>query len=275
MTFDFASIGFASISAAFFLGLFSSAHCVGMCGGIMGALSMAVPAEAKSKRWMILIAYNIARICSYGLIGLLLGRFAQELTVWGGQVILRWLAGLLLIAMGLYLANWWRGLTYLESAGRYLWAYLQPLSKKLMPVNSLSKAFSLGIIWGWLPCGLVYSALMFAMAQGEAINSAVVMLAFGLGTLPAVLLSGVFAQTLNSWLQVKQLRWLFATTIILFGLWTILGTGMHSHANHSEHHHHPAVQDQEPANQPENQEQESGEHDHSHHHMQHDNDSNQ
>lgn len=251
MTFDF-----ASISAAFFLGLLSSAHCVGMCGGIMGALSMAVPAEAKNKRWLILISYNLARIFSYALIGILLGRFAQELTHWGGQTLLRWLAGLLLIAMGLYLANWWRGLTYLENAGRYLWAYLQPLSKKLMPVNSVTKAFALGMIWGWLPCGLVYSALMFAMAQGDAMTSGMVMLAFGLGTLPTVLLSGVFAQTLSSWLQRKQLRWTFALAIILFGLWTLLGTGMHSHTNHAEHHH-SAVQEQ----------------DHSHHHMQHDTDS--
>jgi uncharacterized protein len=160
----------------------------------------------------------------------------------------------LLIAMGLYLANWWRGLTYLENAGRYMWVYLQPLSKKLMPVNSLSKAMALGFVWGWLPCGLVYSALMFAMAQGETINSAIVMLAFGLGTLPAVLLSGVFAQTLNSWLQVKPLRWLFAVTIILFGIWTLVGAGMHSHSHHSS--------------QPQSQEQtqESEVHDHSHHH---------
>jgi len=232
MTFDF-----TSISAAFFLGLFSSAHCVGMCGGIMGALSMAVPAEAKRKRWLILMAYNLARITSYGLIGLLLGRFAQELTAWGGQTILRCLAGLLLIAMGLYLANWWRGLIYLENAGRFLWVYLQPLGKKVMPVNSLSKALALGIIWGWLPCGLVYSALMFAIAQGEAITSSIVMLGFGVGTLPAVLLSGVFAQTLSSWLQIKQLRWLFALAIILFGLWTIWGSGMHSHSAHGAHQH--------------------------------------
>lgn len=249
MTFDV-----ASISAAFFLGLFSSAHCLGMCGGIMGALTMAIPAQAQNKRWLILVAYNLARILSYGLIGLLLGRFAQELSVWGGQVFLRWLAGLLLIAMGLYLANWWRGLIYLETAGRYFWVYLQPLSKKLMPVNTLPKAIALGFLWGWLPCGLVYSALIFAMAQGAAISAALAMLAFGLGTLPAVLLSGVFAQALNSGLQVKQLRWLFAVIIIVFGVWTLVGTGMHSHSHHTS--------------QPQSQEQmqESEAHDHSHHH---------
>lgn len=262
MTFEF---DFASISAAFLLGLFSSAHCLGMCGGIMGALSMAIPTNALRKRWLILVAYNLARIFSYALIGLLLGRFAQELSNWGGQVVLRWLAGLLLIAMGLYLANWWRGLTYLENAGRYLWAYLQPISKKLMPVNSLTKAVALGFIWGWLPCGLVYSALMFAISQGTSLKSAMVMFAFGLGTLPAVLMSGVFAQTLNSALQLKQLRWLFALVIILFGLWTILGTGTHLHSDHSHHLQHSAEQHKESSNH----EPAAEEHDHSHHHMQH------
>lgn len=272
MTFDF-----VSMASAFFLGLLSSAHCVGMCGGIMGALSMAVPAEAKAKRWMILVSYNLARIFSYALIGILLGRFAQELMQWGGQVVLRWIAGLLLIAMGLYLANWWRGLTYLENAGRYLWAYLQPLGKKIMPVNSVPKAFALGAIWGWLPCGLVYSALAYAMTQAHAINAALVMLAFGLGTLPTVLLSGVFAQTLASWLQARQVRWTFSVAIILFGLWTLFGTGMHSHAGHD---HHAVTQEQsseQPTSEQSTQDQQKTDDEHNahehHHHMHQDSDS--
>jgi uncharacterized protein len=256
---------FAAMTSAFFLGLLSSAHCVGMCGGIMGALSMAIPAEARAKRWMILISYNLARIFSYALIGILLGRFAQELMQWGGQVVLRWLAGLLLISMGLYLANWWRGLTYLENAGRYFWAYLQPLGKKFMPVNSVPRAFALGAIWGWLPCGLVYSALAYAMTQANAINAALVMLAFGLGTLPTVLLSGVFAQTFVSWLQIRQVRWTFALAIILFGLWTLFGTGMHSHSHAQHHHHEQSIPDQ---SIPE-QEQKPGDDDNAHEHHQH------
>src|SRR4051812_9310886 len=145
------------------IGLVSSGHCIGMCGGIMGALSMAIPADAKKKRWAILVFYNMGRVGSYALMGLLAGFFAQEFAAMGGGEFLRVIAGLLLIAMGLYLANWWRGLTYLEKLGRYLWAYLQPLGKGLMPVNSLPKALGLGVIWGWLPCGLVYSALALAM----------------------------------------------------------------------------------------------------------------
>ncbi|MGV8838504.1 sulfite exporter TauE/SafE family protein [Cellvibrio sp.] len=229
-------IEWSALTAAFLLGLFSSAHCVGMCGGIMGALSMAIPANARARRWIILLSYNLGRIFSYALMGAIVGIFAQQITESGGAVWLRWLAGLLLIAMGLYLANWWRGLTYLETGGRYLWAYVQPLGKALMPVDNNAKALALGGIWGWLPCGLVYSALAYAMAQGDAIGGGLVMLAFGLGTLPAVLATGFVAQQLGRLLQRRQIRWSFALAVILFGLWTIWGGGHGSHQHQHDHH---------------------------------------
>lgn len=233
-------IEWSALTAAFLLGLFSSAHCVGMCGGIMGALSMAVPAHAKARRWFILLSYNIGRVFSYALMGAIVGLFARQITESGGAVWLRWLAGALLIAMGLYVANWWRGLTYLETGGRYLWAYIQPLGKALMPVDTVPKAIALGGIWGWLPCGLVYSALAYAMAQGHAFGGGLVMLAFGLGTLPAVLATGFVAQQLGRLLQKRQIRWSFALAVILFGLWTIWGGG---HGSHQHHHASPGAED--------------------------------
>lgn len=237
---------YSALSAAFFLGLFSSAHCVGMCGGIMGALAMAVPAKAQSRRWLILLAYNVGRIASYTLMGFLAGLFSQQLSESVVAPGLRWLAGLLLIAMGLYLADWWRGLVYLERLGQYLWAYLQPLGKALMPVDSAAKGALLGGLWGWLPCGLVYSALGYAMAQGSASGGALIMLAFGLGTLPAVLSTGMAAQQLGRILQRRQLRLVLALAIVLFGIWTLVGGG-------SSHEHHRVT---EPAES----------HGHSHHH---------
>jgi uncharacterized protein len=167
---------------------------------------------------------------------LMLGAFAHQLAELGAVAWLRWLAGLLLIAMGLYLANWWRGLVYLESAGRYLWTYIQPLGRSLMPVDSLPKAIVLGAIWGWLPCGLVYSALVYSMAQANSLASGALMLAFGVGTLPAVLATGLLAQQLQKLMQLRYLRWGFALSIMLFGLWTIWGGGHHhghSGMNHS------------------------------------------
>lgn len=220
----------------FTLGLVSSAHCIGMCGGIMGALTMAIPVEQKAKRWVILFSYNLGRILSYGLMGLLAGLLAGQIAAFGGWVALRVIAGLLLIAMGLYLADWWRGLTRLESVGRYLWVYLQPLSKSLMPVDSIPKALLLGGLWGWLPCGLVYAALGTAITQPAPGLAAGAMLAFGLGTLPAVLAAGALASQLQQLLRKQSLRIALAFIIIIFGVWTIWGSLSHSSAHHHEGH---------------------------------------
>lgn len=222
------------LSAAFVLGLLSSAHCLGMCGGIMGALTMAIPRDAHASRWLILLFYNLARITSYACIGLLAGAAIGVMDSHLALQSLRVVAGILLIGMGLYLANWWRGLIYLERAGQYLWAYVQPLSKPFLPVNSIWKAIPLGFIWGWLPCGLVYSALGLAISQGQAVMSASVMLAFGLGTLPTVLASGIAAQWLGRWLTKPVVRWPMAIAIMLFGVWTIVGAAGHQHG-HSSH----------------------------------------
>ena len=203
----------------------------------MVAFSMAIPATEKKQRWAILFTYNLGRIGSYGLMGLLAGFFAQQFAAIGGGEILRIIAGLLLIAMGFYLANWWRGLTYLEKLGRYLWAYLQPLGKGLMPVNNLPKALGLGIIWGWLPCGLVYSALALAMTQPAPALASGAMLAFGIGTLPSVLAAGVVAQQLAKILQKREIRFGLALLVIIYGVWTIYGAMGHvHHANTSGAH---------------------------------------
>ncbi len=230
-------IDFNIFLSLFVLGLVSSTHCIGMCGGIMGALTMAIPAQAKTKRGFILVAYNLGRIASYALMGLLAGVFAKQIAALGGVTILRVIAGLLLIAMGLYLADWWRGLTKLETLGRYVWVYIQPLGKHLMPVDNIPKALFLGALWGWLPCGLVYAALAMAMTQPAPLMAASAMLAFGLGTLPAVLAAGFAAQQLTRILQQRQVRIGLALIIIIFGLWTIWGGVGHSHQHQHEQQH--------------------------------------
>ena len=230
-------IDFNIFLSLFVLGLVSSTHCIGMCGGIMGALTMAIPAQAKTKRGFILVAYNLGRIASYALMGLLAGVFAKQIAALGGVTILRVIAGLLLIAMGLYLADWWRGLTKLETLGRYVWVYIQPLGKHLMPVDNIPKALFLGALWGWLPCGLVYAALATAMTQPAPLMAASAMLAFGLGTLPAVLAAGFAAQQLTRILQQRQVRIGLALIIIIFGLWTIWGGLGHSHQHQHEQQH--------------------------------------
>jgi uncharacterized protein len=235
----------------FVMGLVSSTHCLGMCGGIMGALSLAIPAEAHSRRWLILLSYNLGRISSYALMGALAGFLSSGLQSVIGGSPLRIMAGVMMIAMGLYLADWWRGLTKLENLGRYLWVYIQPWGKKLMPVTTAPRALLLGALWGWLPCGLVYAALASALTQPEPVLAAGAMLAFGAGTLPAVIAAGVMAQPLARALQRRPLRLLLATVVMLLGLWIIWAAVSHDHGNHHdhEHMHHDHIPSASSANQ--------------------------
>jgi sulfite exporter TauE/SafE len=246
-----------SYLTAFSLGLLGSIHCIGMCGGISGALALAIGKNnpGASRTWPLLLSFNLGRIISYMLIGLGLG----ALTTWLSQglwattatLILRLLAGLLLIAMGLYLANWWRGLKHLERWGGRLWHWLTPPSSRQLSITSLRKGISVGFIWGWLPCGLVYSTLIWAVSQQNPGQTTALMGFFGLGTLPAVLASGIVAERLTAILRLTQVRLAAALLVILFGLWTLtspvyMAMAGHQHGemqgttehNQAHHHHH-------------------------------------
>ena len=158
--------------SALILGLLGGGHCLGMCGGLMSALTLAIPADRRAQRFQLLLAYNLGRIFSYAAAGLLLGLAGWALNNSPAAMLLRIIAALLLIAMGLYLAGWWSGLTRIEALGRGLWRYIQPLTRRFMPVTNWPRALILGGLWGWLPCGLVYSTLLWASSQGNALDSA-------------------------------------------------------------------------------------------------------
>jgi sulfite exporter TauE/SafE len=221
--------------SAVVLGLLGGGHCLGMCGGLMGALTMAIPPEQRARRLHLLLAYNLGRVFSYSCAGLLLGLGGWALANSPAAMGLRIGAGLLMICMGLYLAGWWSGLTRIEAVGRTLWRHIQPIAKTLLPVTSLPRALLLGILWGWLPCGLVYSTLLWAASQGNAIDSALLMLAFGLGTLPVLLASGLAAQRLNTLLRQRSLRMAGGLVVIIFGLWTLPGPHQVWLMGHSAH----------------------------------------
>ncbi|GAA6153582.1 sulfite exporter TauE/SafE family protein [Pseudoteredinibacter isoporae] len=221
--------------ATFSVGLLGSGHCLGMCGGIASALGFAIGPEQQGKRTAILFSYNLGRVSSYTLLGTVAGILGNQI---GAASVLRVIAGALLIAMGLYLANWWRGLSYLEKLGGVLWRYIQPITKSLLPVQRPGQAVLLGLAWGLLPCGMVYSALAYSVAQGSAMGGAVAMLGFGMGTLPAVVASGWAAQGFKSVFQNTWVRRLFAISIIVFGIWTLWMPL--SHSGHDAHGHHGA-----------------------------------
>jgi len=234
-----------SYSTAFMLGLLGGVHCVGMCGGIMSALSFSVPQTKRNNRTLlpILLSYNFGRLLSYATVGALIGALIGG-TTWllqdaGPQLAfaLRIFSGVMLIIMGLYVARWWLGLSYLESAGGKLWQYLQPIGKRLMPVTSPSRAILLGMVWGWLPCGLVYSVAIWASSAANWQHSALIMVCFGLGTLPVMLVTGHLAIKLKTFVQSRQTQAISASLIILFGVWTIAGAYIYASpdANHQEH----------------------------------------
>ncbi|WDY59574.1 sulfite exporter TauE/SafE family protein [Pseudomonas sp. PSKL.D1] len=215
------------LGSALVLGLLGGGHCLGMCGGLMGALTLAIPPEQRGRRARLLLAYNLGRILSYASAGLLLGLAGWAVASSPAAQVLRVIAALLLIAMGLYLAGWWSGLTRIEALGRGLWKHIQPVASRLLPVSSLPRALLLGALWGWLPCGLVYSTLLWAASQGNAGYSAALMLAFGLGTWPVLLATGLAAERVNALLRRRSVRVAGGVLVMVFGMWTLPGPHQH------------------------------------------------
>lgn len=199
------------------MGLAGAGHCVMMCGGIAGAFAGRVNAPQ-------LLAYNLGRIVSYMLAGALIGAAVGHLAGFttNGLISLRIFAAFILIAFGLYLGQWWLGLRHLERLGQPVWRKLQPFATKLRAGHSYPQLLAAGMIWGWLPCGLVYSALSWAAVSGSAFNGALFMAAFGLGTLPAMFAFGWLSHTLQQFLKSQGFRQIMGALMIVYGIWTLI-----------------------------------------------------
>lgn len=214
-----------TVTGVFLMGLLGGVHCLGMCGGVVGLLTSALPIELKSNARQVLwyhLNYNIGRILSYILMGALFGLagglLSGFLQMSAFDLMLRFFSGVLMILVGLYIANWYAGIQILEKLGAKLWAKLQPISRKFLPVTRLKHAFLVGLLWGGIPCGLVYGALSFAMLSGSFAQGAFIMLAFGLGTLPSLLLMAGFSSKLSETSKRPIVRKLSGTLIIMLGV---------------------------------------------------------
>ena len=140
-----------------------------------------------------------------------------------------------MIALGLYLANWWRGLALLERLGARLWRHIQPLGQRLLPVRTPLQAFLLGGLWGWLPCGLVYAVVAWSLTTGNAVDAAILMLGFGLGTLPALLLAGKAFDYLQGKVKSARLRQAAGVMVMAFGIYSGVSGLLHSgHQHHAD-----------------------------------------
>jgi len=211
--------------SAFLAGLLGATHCIGMCGSIVGALSMSLPANVQQSAFRLgfyLLAYNLGRIISYTVAGILIGflgaQVLQMLSLNNPHLVMKWISGLFMIVLGLYLGEWWQALAFLEKLGAHLWRRIEPLGHSLLPVKRPLQALGFGLVWGWLPCGLVYSILAFSLVSCDAWQGGLMMLAFGLGTLPLSMVLGVMAPALKRFVHQRIVRKLVGAIIIGLGL---------------------------------------------------------
>lgn len=207
--------------AAFLIGLLGGTHCVSMCGGIVGALTVNMPGRA-GRQWPVHLAYNLGRVATYTMLGGALGAlgtvgmlFSDILPVQMGLYVL---ANLMLVALGLYLTGFTRLLAPVERAGLVLWKRVQPFTARFIPARSVGQALPLGLLWGFLPCGLVYSVLTTALVTGSAGRGAGLMLAFGLGTLPNLMLAGMVFKRFRDITRNRRVRFVAGMLVLGFGV---------------------------------------------------------
>jgi sulfite exporter TauE/SafE len=240
-----------SLGAASLVGLLGGTHCIGMCGGIVGALTSGLSDDMRNSRARLVaaqLAYNTGRIISYAAAGVLaglLGRQATTMGVTGGFPIGGIIAAVIMILLGFYLGGWWQALQWLERLGAHVWRHIEPFGRRFIPVRHAGQALLLGLVWGWLPCGMVYSVLVLALASGSGTEGGAIMLAFGAGTLPTMLAMGIAFGSLGRWVRNKRVREAAGILVILMGVAMLLAIpGKHGHhsqppaAQPGQHEHH-------------------------------------
>lgn len=228
------------IGAAFVTGLLGSAHCFGMCAGISGLFAVNASAASLQRDIPMAVTYNLGRVLSYAFLGIVVAAIGQSVV--GGipklAAPVRLFSGLLIVIVGLQVAFNWRVLAPVEKVGARIWNRIAPAAKGLLPVTSMPKALGLGLLWGWLPCGLVYSVLLLAATTANPAHGAAVMLSFGVGTMPAMIATGVSTSKLAGFMSRRRLG--AGVLIVILGLATLAMpvaklAGSQDHAQHGGH----------------------------------------
>jgi len=213
----------ATLGAAFLAGLAGGAHCAAMCGGLVGIACGGRTRELSRRAWwQRALAYNAGRITSYVAAGIVTGAVgAAGLSLRGTPLVQQALLALMsgaLMVLGAYIAGVAPLVRTIESAGTVLWRYIEPHSRRFLPADSAPRAFGIGMVWGWLPCGMVYAALIAALATADPWHGALLMLAFGLGTLPNLLAIGASFGYVATLARSRKARMVFAVLIAGVGI---------------------------------------------------------
>jgi sulfite exporter TauE/SafE len=219
--------------SALVMGLLGSTHCVVMCGGVVAMTCSALPLARRARplaQLPYVLGYNAGRLASYAAAGAVAGALGTTLQSLGvveqAGLGMRLAAGLVMIGVGLYLAGFARALRWLERAGEPLWRRIAPLARRLIPVRTPWHAVALGLLWGWMPCGLVYAALAAAVTSGSSLAGLSTMAAFGVGTLPMLITMGSAAGLVSRLARGPRVRMAAAFVVVAFGAVQIEHVGM-------------------------------------------------
>lgn len=212
------------LSAALLAGLLGSAHCLGMCAGISGLFGVSAEVRTLRRQLPMAIAYNAGRILTYALLGVVVATVGSALVdakpTLARPILL--ITGTVIILIGLQVAFSWRLLNPIERMGAVLWQKLSPIAKHFVPVTNVPRALGLGLLWGWLPCGLVYSVLLIAATSAQPLHGGATMVAFGIGTMPAMIMTGIGAAQLSSFMRRRGARLGLGLLIVTLGVLTIV-----------------------------------------------------
>jgi hypothetical protein len=231
----------STLLAALVAGFAGSTHCLAMCGGIAGALGLSsrAAAERSGRALRFPLAYNAGRVLSYALAGALVGGLGAGLGHLAGmdraRVGLQLLAGALLVLLGLRLVAGRRGFAWMDAAGARLWRRLSPLLRHVLPIDSLPRALTAGMLWGWLPCGMAYGVLGVAWLSADPLHGAAIMATFGLGTLPALVAASGMAARIGALAGSPAWRAAAGMSIVALGVLSIAGPWLPAHAVHATH----------------------------------------
>ncbi len=235
---------YPQLIAALTAGLLGSAHCFAMCSGISGLIAVNSSVNALSTQLPLAVAYNTGRVISYAFLGAIVAALGAAVfsNIPSAVGPVRIIGGLIIVLLGVQIAFDVRLLGPLEQAGSALWKKIAPAAKLLVPVRSILGALALGLLWGWLPCGLVYSMLLLAAASGSATDGALVMTFFGLGTLPAMILTGVGTLQLSRLTRNSSVRSAAGLLLIVLGALTLAAPIRGLFYDSDNHSHPPRIQ---------------------------------
>jgi sulfite exporter TauE/SafE len=238
------------LPVAFLAGFLGSGHCLGMCGPVIVLMESPGGQSSTFKGMRRRLIYNAGRMLFYILLGAVAGALGLVLTkITGiniGLAALRILAGLLVLALGFNLLFDIQMLRFLEKGGAVVWKRLSPLARHVLPISTPARALGAGFIWGALPCGLVYSSVAIAATSGNAASGALVMLVFGIGTLPALLVAGASASKLAAWIRHPILRRLTGLMLVGIGFFALAMPYLHGNSGGAHQHHAPESQTLDP-----------------------------